>query len=106
MPVGRKDYTGDQATKEPRDQATKEPRDQATKEPRDQADRRVAVLEDSHGPLVPWSRGSAARVVFRLAWSLGRLVPWSLSVGAWRSGSRRASGPQAPPLRQGPQRRR
>src|SRR2546425_184597 len=101
MRVGRKDYTGDQATKE-----TKGPSYQGTKGP---GRRRVAVLEGSHGPLVPWFPGPVDLLrgfVFRLAWSLGRLVPWSFSVGAWRSGSRRASAPQGPPLRQGPQRRR
>src|SRR2546426_9902503 len=91
--VVRKDYTGDQATKGPEDQA----------------DMRVAVLEGSRGPLIPWVPGPVGLLrgfVFRLAWSLGRLVPWSFSEVAWRSGSRRASAPQGPPLPQGRQRRR
>src|SRR5438132_14089684 len=100
MRLGRKDYTGDQASKEPRDQATKEPRDQASKEPRDQAtkepraqaDRRVAVLEDSHGPpgsLVPWicCEGLCSGLP-------GPLVAWFLGPLAWELGDQGPDGHQ------------
>src|SRR3989442_12526222 len=78
MRVGRKDYTGDQATKEPRDHATKEPRDQASKEPRDQATKEPRD-QASNGPGYQGTKGSGRQEggsIRGLAWFPGFLVPW------------------------------